>query len=888
MCKVKQPKKRMCYIKNYKLKGSIDGMDRKERKEKMQKYGRRKSALKTKMAAFICTLLCMLNLAAGFTGTVFAAQNNTTPIDFVLILDCSGSMDESDEEGLSVSAAKMFVDMLPAENARLAVIAMGPNYGEAAYPMEGLLSEEQKGGAGQNCVKEAYPLQNITDQDAKQEAKETIDQITAEGAQADSNQSQTPIGYALQAAVDVLQKNGTEADSASIILLSDGRVTGEAEESTYNESYDYTTIDESEQDAVANGWPIYCLELNYDNGNTENGSWTGRVGLYQMQKIAEKTDGERITLNSPTEAQNAFSNIFAKFFEADPTTASGMIEDGLVSLDFEIDEMVAETNITLTGNINEVTEIVIRNADGKEYSYQKTTVDDNRIITYDNKENKRYITAKLLTPKEGTWSITAKGTDGIEIGLYAVSIREMNLQLNAQTDRLESGSNEVALPKGATVDFTASYIYNNSPYSSERFYKESTAYLYVAETGEKIQMTGSNDNYSGTITFDKSGEYTVKALVESDKFRNEQKESGSYIFTVGNLPLTLAGSIDDVELNVGGTLDIDCTQYFKNEDNDVVTYKVLVDQTSDISHTVSETGIMTIKAGTKAGNYPFTISANDGGMDQDIEQNFNVSVVNQPLKQTGSDKAELLFSYNADSLPKFILNACGIDTNSSAKLVWSDYFNDPDGLPVQTSVEVTEDDGKIQLEQSEDGLYVSADGKGKAVYSVTVSDCSDPSVSYTLTVKAKSLSATEMVWQKIKVTVFIILAVLLLIIILLIYAFAGRKIYGTWDVITSEKTLQKRRLGVTGGGKHAKCSLNRLLKDLGVNGDFPGVELAAGNNINKKVIIKGFGKVNEVMVNGNRVTDPAKLKKLSVSIPRGKSITLISANGTKIKLERKA
>lgn len=182
-----------------------------------------------------------------------------------------------------------------------------------------------------------------------------------------------------------------------------------------------------------------------------------------MPKIAQQTDGERITLNSPTEAQNAFANIFAKFFEATPTTASGQIQDGVVSLDFNIEEMVAETNITLTGNINEVNEITIRNSDGKEYTYQKSTVDDNRIITYDNRENKKYITAKLLTPKEGAWSITAKGTDGVEIGLYAVSIREMNLQLNAQTDRLENGSNEANLPKGAVVDFTASYIYNNSP-----------------------------------------------------------------------------------------------------------------------------------------------------------------------------------------------------------------------------------------------------------------------------------------------------------------------------------------------------------------------------------------------------------------------------------------
>ena len=52
--------------------------------------------------------------------------------------------------------------------------------------------------------------------------------------------------------------------------------------------------------------------------------------------------------------------------------------------------------------------------------------------------------------------------------------------------------------------------------------------------------------------------------------------------------------------------------------------------------------------------------------------------------------------------------------------------------------------------------------------------------------------------------------------------------------------------------------------------------------------MRGFEKMTEVMVNGNRVTDPARLRKLSVSIRKGKSITLISPSGIKVKFERKA
>ena len=40
-------------------------------------------------------------------------------------------------------------------------------------------------------------------------------------------------------------------------------------------------------------------------------------------------------------------------------------------------------------------------------------------------------------------------------------------------------------------------------------------------------------------------------------------------------------------------------------------------------------------------------------------------------------------------------------------------------------------------------------------------------------------------------------------------------------------------------------------------------------------------------MNGNRVVDPKRLKKLKVSVSAGKSITLTSAAGVKVRFERK-
>lgn len=168
----------------------------------------------------------------GYLKPVKAAIKNNTPVDFVLVLDCSGSLSASDEQRLSVSAAKMFVDMLPAENARLAVVAMGNDYGANAYVLDANSGENYQ-------IEQAFELQNITEQEQKQQAKDVIDSVSS---QVNTN-AYTQIGYALQAACKILEDGGTVSESAGIILLSDGRVSGQAD--GYNGGYDYTSIDQA-------------------------------------------------------------------------------------------------------------------------------------------------------------------------------------------------------------------------------------------------------------------------------------------------------------------------------------------------------------------------------------------------------------------------------------------------------------------------------------------------------------------------------------------------------------------------------------------------------------------------------------------------------------------
>ena len=350
------------------------------------------------------------------------AGNN--PVDFVLILDGSDSMLHSDPDALYISAARMFIDMLPSENARLAVVGFGPDYGEEAY--RGIQFEPEESYRNRQ-VKVYYDLQSIADQDSKQTAKEAVSRSKQETNDF-PGLTYTPIGYAMQTANAILEEGGSAPENAAIILLSDGRVSGQSD--GYNDALDYRSIDEASDFAASKGWPVYCLELNFDGAN-DSTHWRGKIGHHQMRdNIPERTDTEPIALNDPDEAERAFTEIFARFFEATETMTmeSDTIEGGKASMDFTVDEMVAETNITLTGPIAEVESVELIEPDGTSEMYN---VFDGNIDNLDRKVvfEDRYISLKLIMPPSGGWTVCVYGTDGVRIGLYAVSIRELTLLL---------------------------------------------------------------------------------------------------------------------------------------------------------------------------------------------------------------------------------------------------------------------------------------------------------------------------------------------------------------------------------------------------------------------------------------------------------------------------
>lgn len=819
------------------------------------------------------------------------SQVDTTPVNFVLVLDCSATMNSNDPTDLTTSAAKLFVDMLPAENVNLAVITFGLDY--SADPdrydlnkISDLSADVSANAPGVDRIKLAWDLSDITSRAAKQKAKAAIDEAMSQ--RRDGEITYTPIGYGLQAAYQLLEDNGTEQDSAAIILLSDGQITGQTD--SYNSGWEFSSVDSAVSKIRRMEWPIYCMELNY-SGENDSGSSEGNVGSHMMREVIPEIADDHIELSSATEAQDAFASIFEKFYEVTPEVSEPMeVTNGECSRIITLDEMIAETNITLTGtaeDIGAITDIVITDNNKQSKKYIESTKDDesgNRIITFEEK----YITIKLLTPAAGEWTITVHGSDGIEIGLYAVSIHEMDLKLTTTASPDADGK----IAKGATVDFYASFEYHGSRYISDTVYKTYPAYLEIdGPDGDKIEMTGSEKDYSCSFTFSKSGTYRIAAYVEDENlFRGGRKESGTYTFNVGNIETKAVSEIGDKEINVGGQLEpIDCSSYFTNEDKDIITWSVDYDKISGITYDMSDEGILTLYAGTAAGEYQITVGARDPLMETDAVQTFTLKVTNQALALadglTDGGTETFKLSYNAAVLPKIVRKFVKIPEDSKTAIIWSDYFTDPDGLPVDIEVAVSEESDAIKMDWNQDSMEVDCEDAGTAVYTVTASDQSDSSISYVLTVRIESLDAVSLLWDVIRIPVFIIGAIILALLVLLIYASTGRRVYGTWEISTETMDRPNNNLGKTSEGGKKKARLDLVLDQLGYSNNLSGVYLKAGNRISQKVYLTGLDKLDELAYKTVKY-DKGKLKqKRKIELEIGKTVTLKKGT-SKIKMKR--
>ena len=290
----------------------------------------------------LCLTLAALVLASCLTMTAFAADPQDSEengiVDFVLVLDCSGSLNVTDPSHLCATACKMFVDMVPLENARISVIAFGYD-GGTQYTLKNMSIDNPLD------LKKVYLVSDMVEASAIKDKNALKQQVTDATSKSGTN---TPLGTALLSAVDLLENNGASDKNACVILLTDGRIA--AQQNRYDDKDNAHTAAKT---AASHDWPVYTMHLN---DGERYGAGSEETTL--MRQIAEESGAGEDGYTPLTSFQEgnaavarAFMNIFNRFMFGGNGNIITKTADaqGDVTCDFEVPELTSETTVIVSG-----------------------------------------------------------------------------------------------------------------------------------------------------------------------------------------------------------------------------------------------------------------------------------------------------------------------------------------------------------------------------------------------------------------------------------------------------------------------------------------------------------------------------------------------------------
>ena len=804
-------------------------------------------------------------------GALAETAVDTTPVDFVLILDCSESMYDNDKEGWTAQATEDFVKLIGTENVRLAVIALGHDYGSDAYPVG------QSDPKSRNRVKIAFPLSDATD-DAREKAAAVIEEVTSQKRQPNELETMTPIGYALQAAIEILEEGDSADEKAAIILLSDGQVDGQTDYVQKGNKKDFKSIDEACDNAADHKWPIYCMELNYNNSNREGDGKPG-IGYHQMREnIPSRTGTEPFEVESADKAKDKLRQIYNSFFEIpedDQEEDSGIVKIP-AKVPFTVGEMTAEKTVFLYGDVKQLESIGLISPDGTKTetykSAQGNVKEKLRKIIFDDKS----VVVKMVMPQEGEWILDLKGSGNVTLEYETVSLKQMHLVLESDRD---GNDNHVS---GEAVQFNAYFEYADVRYESADFFNKYPAVLHAGE--QMVKMNSTENGYECSYQFPKMGTYPTYVQVDAPLFKNGYIRSGELTFNVENTQTRTNGEIPEQTCGVNeSTAPLDLSKYFDAGDGDDLTYTIIKGPRDDFEYELSD-DILILKAHETSKVFKLSAIASDGSGERGAEQKIQFVVINQPLQLLKSNGEQISLIAGSQEASDWILKAINADKNAdTATFLWSEYFSDPDGATPDVRIIEDSNDGVVSYEQNNEGVTFKALKAGKAEYTIVAIDGNTDNVSQFIFL---DINSATLIWKAVDDFKWILIPVVILfaaIIIGLIVTVFGRKIYGTWSITySSGEFLENADISSYEGCNRSVVPIDNILNALHYDGDFPDVELVAGSIIKQKVYIRKMESMERVEYNGSELDDLS----VKLEIKYGDSICL-NKDGNALTLARR-
>lgn len=779
----------------------------------MKKVG--KIVIRVLLFAVLANIFLLTSYAEGVDDGV----NET--VDFVLVLDCSGSLKQTDPYYLCATACKMFLDMVPLENARVAIIAFGYDGGET-YTLQG---RKINNSFDLKKVHLVYNLENTAEFADKDEVKATVDKAVQSAG------SKTPIGTATLSAIDLLEANSSTEGNACVILLSDGMITAD-------ESYvsDEENADTAASIAAEHKWPIYTIQLNDGERYGENSAETKL--MKRLAEISGAGEDGFCTLTSfsqgNTDVSRAFLNIFNRFVFGGQGDVQINIADsnGVVERKLDVPVLTSETTVVISGDSVDKVEVI--NPVGETRAIT-SEINEQKLVAYVERNN--YVCIKLICPSEGTWVIRAYGDPNASIAMYDCSMKDLDLVLNSSEPDPEK-----ILSKNDNVTFSAYFAYHDFELLTSNYYAQKQPSLVVTNsvTNQKTEypMESSASGYSLTLPMSQIGEgaFSVSARLMDDMFRNGAKWSNPVALRTENLPVTMTDPVlADMSGYINTTLDrVDLYSHISNPDGDPLECKIecLSDRTAEFNCTIDDKGYLSIESGLNVGEFNVQLAVKDNDMtDYLLFEPFTLTVTERPFEFGEMDDIELW----VDAYSWQEMGAESTEHNLD------DYYYDPDGLPMKIeSIDYGGGEEFFSVTQNGTMLSFAPVTKGDAVVTVTVSDgYTTQSQSFEVNV----VSGKAMFWAHNWIYFALIAVAIALVVIVIVITSKLTRVKGEWDIKISEgcESLEVQGLDIANFlqiGRKKQFALKQLINDIlpFATGDKGTIELHIPEYFNESTV----------------------------------------------------
>lgn len=528
--------------------------------------------MKKRIFAFIVTALVIFGC---FSPMVNVSADGTAKHNFVIVLDASGSMNQTDPSGLRYDALQQFLFNLNDS---------GDYVGDVVFTQT---IDNQL---------DLFEIQNRGDKDKVLDNLKSI--VPAKG--------DTNIGLALAAATDMLDsKRNTSLDSV-IVLLSDGNTDlnsqSALDESAYYKEYGINH-------AKSEKYPIYCIGLNAN----------GKMNGAELRDIADSTGGQFVEVSKASDLSKV-AEMFHSLINNTPLASPDKAvigNDGLLEKKFDVPDVgIEEVNIIIRGNTSSI-EII--QPDGSKMP--QNDVDSNTL------KQPGYTNVKLIKPARGEWSAIIHGDPGSQVEISMISNVDLSIRAEIESPRQ-------VYKKGDIVRINAIIESKGSDVSDQNIYDSNNIVLKLKDNKTNqdeppVTMQFQNGKAVADVTLSKTTTY--EGFVELTA-GNITRESGQITLNVDNMPpeVLLDPIKDEIVLwpFKDNSKTFDLSQYVKDDNDTVLKYTLDSCSYRDGDVTL-DNGMMKVNPSVAVNGTITVMAADSQGAQSPI--NFKINVVNVGL-----------------------------------------------------------------------------------------------------------------------------------------------------------------------------------------------------------------------------------------------------------------